>query len=359
MPLAARRAPRPNRPPFRGRRRGQRRSVLLQDLPARPRIALLRGTPGLGDLLCAVPSWRALRRARPDARVTLVAQPHAADLAARLGAYVDDHLPFPGFPGLPDAGDDVRATVGFLAATQDRAFDLVVQQHGSGGVTNILARLVGGRRTAGFHEPGAYVPDPAGFIAYPGDAHEVHRHLRLLAHLGAPPAGEALELPIGRADRARAQALVGDGPPYVVLHPGASTAERRWPAGSFAEVGRTLARDGLRLIITGSGAETGPAAAVARAIGPRARSVAGRTDLGALAAIVDAAAAVVTNDTGTSHVAVARGTPSVVVVPGAPARDWLPLDERRHPAVLGDGEPPPAAVVLAALARARRHADAA
>src|SRR6185437_7541677 len=193
MPLAARRARRPNRPPFRGRRRGQRRSVLLEDLPARPRIALLRGTPGLGDLLCAVPSWRALRRALPDARVTLVAQPHAADLAARLGAYVGDHLPFPGFPSLPDAGDDVRATVRFLATAQERAFDLVVQQHGSGGVTNILARLVGARRSAGFHEPGAYVPDAAGFIAYPHDLHEVHRHLRLLAHLGAPPAGDALE----------------------------------------------------------------------------------------------------------------------------------------------------------------------
>jgi ADP-heptose:LPS heptosyltransferase len=315
----------------------------------RARIGLLRGTPGLGDLLCAVPSWRALRAAVPDAHVTLVAQPLAAAVIARLPGYVDEHLPFPGFPGLPDAGRDVRETVRFLAAAQERQFDLVVQQHGDGRVTNVLACLLGGRRTAGFYGPHALRPDPETFLAYPVGEHEVRRHLRLMAHLGAPPCGEHLELELLPQDREGAGAIAADLGPYAVVHPGAADPARRWPARAFADVGRALAGRDLGVLVTGGAAEADLAATIADAVGGRARSVAGHTDLGVLAALVDAAQLVICNDTGPSHLAVARGVRSVVTVPGAPDRAWLPLDTARHRFVVGDGAPSVVRAVLTAV----------
>ena len=320
------------------------------------RIALLRGTPGLGDLLCAVPSWRALRAALPDAHVTLVAQPLAADTMARLPGYVDAHLPFPGFPGVPDAGQDVRATVRFLADAQALDFDVVVQQHGDGRVTNVLACLLGGRRTAGFHGAHALVPDPAAFLPYPADLHEVRRHLRLMEHLGAAPRGEHLELLVLPGDRAAAAPLTDGTGPYAVLHPGAADPARRWPAAAFMQLGRALVRRGLRVLVSGSPAERDLACTVAEGVGHGARSIGGRTDLGALAAVMDGARLVVSNDTGPSHLAVARGVASVVAVPGAPDLAWLPLDTVRHPAVVGEGGSLAVDAVLAVADRLLRAA---
>ena len=312
----------------------------------RARVAVFRGTPGLGDLLCAVPSWRALRAALPAAHVTLVAQPWAASLRPRFGAYLDDHLPFGGFPGIPDAGQDVRESLRCIALAQERRFDLVIQQHGSGITSNVIAALLGGTCTAGFTTTGAHVPDPEHFLLYPQHEHEIHRHLRLLAFLGAPSRGDALEFPLDDADRSGAADVIDPAEPYAVLHPGAKDPARRWPPECFAAAGRALAERGLRVVITGTGAERPLCQSVATSLGSHAVVAAGRTGIGELGALVDAAALVLTNDTGTSHLAVARGTPSVVVVPPGLAPTWLPLDRGRHPVVAGrTGPVDPGAVI--------------
>jgi ADP-heptose:LPS heptosyltransferase len=304
---------------------------------SRARIAVLRGTPGIGDLLCTVPSWRALRAAVPDAHVTLIGQPWTATLAERLPGYLDDHLPFPGFPGIPDAGHDVHATVVFLAEAQRRRFDLVLQQHGDGTITNLIVDLLGARRAAGFHGGSVRDRGRRWFIRHPAGLHEIHRHLLLLEHLGAPVLGDHLELPVTAAERRSAAALVPRVSGYAVLHPGAKAAARRWPAASFAAVGALLRDDGLAVVVTGAEGERRLARDVADAAG--GMSVAGSTTIGELAALVDGARLVVTNDTGTSHVAVARRVPSVVVVPPGHDGSWLPLDRRRHRVVAGDDGP--------------------
>jgi ADP-heptose:LPS heptosyltransferase len=300
------------------------------------RIGVLRALM-LGDLLCAVPALRALRGAFPQADVTLVGLAWAHEFADRFPHYLNAFLELPGFPGLPERPVNVRALAAMLADAQAREFDLVLQLHGSGEASNVLAVLLGGRRTAGFYRPDGYCPDPETFIPYPDGIPEPLRLLRAVEALGAPPAGEQLEFPVREDDRRELDSITAfrrvRATPYAVVHPGARLEVRRWTAEGFAAVADGLVRRGLSIVLTGSAAERTLTRAVADAMDAPAVDLAGQTSLGALAALLDGARIVVCNDTGVSHLAAAVGAPSVVVFTTSDQTRWAPLDVRRHRAV--------------------------
>jgi ADP-heptose:LPS heptosyltransferase len=297
------------------------------------RIAILRALQ-LGDLLCSVPALRAVRAAYPRAHVTLIGLPWAEAFAARFAHLVDGFLAFPGHPALPERAADLAAFPAFLERAQAQRFDLVLQMHGRGDVTNPLALLLGGRVAAGFHPAGGWCPDPRRFCPWPEQGTEVERCLVLTDFLGLPRRGTALEFPLlpeERAHGARLQRDLGLAPGrYACMHPGARLASRRWPADRFGTVAAALAREGLRVVVTGSRDEATLCAAVARAAGSSAVDLCDRTSLGELAVLVAGARLVVCNDTGVSHVASALRTPSVVVSCGADASRFAPSDRARH-----------------------------
>jgi ADP-heptose:LPS heptosyltransferase len=292
----------------------------------------------LGDLLCAVPSLRALRHRFPDARITLLGLPWARTLVDRYHLYLDGHEVFPGFPGIPEAPFDPARTATFLESAQARPADLVVQLHGDGTSINAFAGLLGGRSIAGFVPPGlTALADPPGvWIPYPSHGSEIHRLLALPAALGAPT-DDHLEFRVRADDVDELRAIAGAellDRPYAVVHAGSSTPLRRWPAARFAAVADRLFREGYAVFLTGTEAERGVVADVRDAMTETAIDVAGRTGLGAMAALVEGARILIANDTGVSHLAAAVGTPSVVVFSGSDPDRWAPLDSERH-TVLG------------------------
>lgn len=297
------------------------------------RIAVLRALQ-LGDLLCAVPTLRALRRGYPDARITLIGMPWAEAFVRRFAHLVDAFLAFPGHPALPERAPDLDAFPAFLAAGHRARFDLVLQMHGRGEVTNPIALLLGGARTAGFHPRDGWCPDPAHFCPWPEHGTEVQRCLALSDFLGLERQGDALELPIGRDERAAAAALQREhglaAGEYVCMHPGARLASRRWPAERFAAVAARLAAEGHRIVVTGCWDEAALCRTVAEAAGEGGVDLCERTSLGELAALIADARLLVCNDTGVSHVAAALRTPSVVVSCGADASRFAPADRARH-----------------------------
>ena len=336
----------------------RRSQVQRERVPERGRVVVLRALPGLGDFLCAIPALRAIRIARPDIELHLVGLPGTEPLAARFGAYIDRFEPFPGFPGLPDRRPDIRQLPGFLAAMQSGEFDLAIQMHGSGELTNAIVALFGARRIAGFYPPTAQAPDRELFLPWSERSSEVRQMLRLVSRLGWPSKDETLEFPVHAIGEAEAIATLGSemlSRPYVVIHPGASVASRRWSVAAFAEVGNALAATGHHVLITGTAAERAITAAVVRAMRKPAIDVAGRTTLDGLAALLRGAAVLVCNDTGVSHLAAALHVPSVVVFTNSSVDRWAPLDRRLHRAVTGSA----ADVVEQAqwlLARSDRHA---
>jgi heptosyltransferase-2 len=123
------------------------------------------------------------------------------------------------------------------------------------------------------------------------------------------PRAPRLVLPHDVVERWRARVGPGDAP-LVGLVPGSNAPARRWPADRFAELARALAARGFRLAVLGSRAEAELTAEVARGA-PQALDLGGRTDVTDLAALLSLCDLVVTNDTGSMHLAGAVGTPTV------------------------------------------------
>lgn len=288
----------------------------------------------LGDLLCAVPALRALRRGHPQASITLIGLPWAKAWVERLAA-VDHFIEFPGHPELPERPCDVHALPGFLAAVQAERFDLALQLHGSGPVVNPLVATFGARHCAGFYNAQAWRPpaDAAAFAPWPERGPEILRLLSLTDWLGLERDGTGLEFTLRPEDREALAALwpgLREGRPYVCLHAGAQLPSRRWPLERFAEVGNRLAAQGLTVVLTGTTQERELVEALSAAIQYPTVNLAGRTTLWTLGALLEGAAHLVCNDTGVSHVAAALGTPSVVVASGSDVARWAPLDALRH-----------------------------
>ncbi|GAA1788950.1 glycosyltransferase family 9 protein [Planosporangium flavigriseum] len=308
--------------------------------PAVRRVAVVRLRVGLGDLMCSVPALRALRAARPDLDVTVVTWDEVAPFVDRMRAYVDHLLPFPGFPGIPDRPVDPAGWEPFLRAAT--GFDLAIQSYGDNLAANEVCRALGARLVGGFWPTGIPADPPADppplHLRYPRHLHEAWRHLRLFAHLGVPVAERAetaaLEFPTWPADRdddARVRGRYGLGPgEYAVVHPGATAPSRRWQAERFAAVADALAGRGLRVVVTGVAAERDLTEAVVRQARSCPLDLTGATSLGGYALLLRNAALVVCNDTGTSHLAAAVGTPSVTVFLASDPVRWAHAGQRHR-----------------------------
>ena len=285
-------------------------------------VLLVRLRVGLGDLLCTVPAVRALRAARPDLHVALATWPEMAGVVGRMAPWVDELVPFPGAPGIPERPPD--GTFGQWAqAMTARRWDLALQVYGDNPAAGEVTAATGARLVGGFAATGSTGLDPALHVPYPHALHEVERHLRLLEHLGLPPgASRALEWPLTPDEQAEAAALGLAPGSYAVLHPGATSPSRLWPVERFAEVADGLARAGLEVVVGGVPSEAATTSALAAACRTSVRDLTGRTSLGAYAALLRDAAVVVANDTGTAHLSAAVGGRVVTLFLSGDPRRW-------------------------------------
>ena len=309
--------------------------------PLPERIAVFRALQ-LGDMLCSVPALRALRAHTPHARITLVGLPWAQSFVERFRAYVDDLLVFPGYPGYPELEGTIPAFLDFLNTAREKRFDLAIQLHGSGELTNRIVRLLEAKKTAGFVaqlDPRLRGDDMVA-VPWPDDVNEIHRYTAMMEAIGVPLQGDHLELPLDWTDWELYEDVVTrhrlpEGH-FVVIHPGARLLSRRWPLERFAAVGNALARDGWQLVVTGSPAESRITYDLVSRLPKGTHDLTGQTSLGSMAALISRSALLVCNDTGVSHIAAAMKAPSVVVASGSDVKRWRPLDAEHHPVMWHD-----------------------
>ena len=278
----------------------------------------------LGDVLMTTPAIRALKQAASGRRITLLTSRAGCRIAKHIPE-IDDVLVFDP-PWYRHAQQDGREEVGDIVdQLRERAFDaaIVFTVFSQNPLPNaMLCYLAGIPRVAAYCRENPYalvsewVPDTEPLY---GARHEVQRQLDLVTYLGAKPVSSALSLDVpadrGEAINAALRSIgVNPAAPWLLMHPGASEARRRYPAERFAEAARLL-HDSLntQVVLTGSTEERPLVESVAVGGGDGVFAAAGMFELADLIALIAMAPLLISNNTGPVHVAAAVQTPAVVL----------------------------------------------
>ena len=298
----------------------------MTPLPGVRKIAVLRAN-ALGDLVFALPALTALRRAYPEARITLLGRGlHEAVFNDRPSP-VDEIVRLPRLPVLAPEGDGDPGA--FFERMRAERFDLAVQLHGGGRESNPVVKALAARTTVGLCAPDAVALDRC--VPYVYYQHEVARYLEVVARVGATPVELEPRLAVTAADVAAARPVVEQaGRPMAILHPAATDLRRRWPAEGFAAVGDGAAAAGLSVVLIGLESEEEVTAAVAGRMRRPFLDVTGRLDLSALIGLLSCAAVVVGNDSGPIHLAAAVGARTVGIYWCGNMINGAPLTRTRH-----------------------------
>lgn len=280
-----------------------------------PQRVLVRGPNWLGDLVMATPAFRALRAGLPGAHLTLQVQAGLEPLLA--GA--------PWFDAVETlAAGGLRARWREACRLRRQRLDLALCLPDSWSAA-LRLRAAGARRLVGYDREGrGLVLDLApplpravgGRVLLPRERHA----LGLVEAIGCRAQGTAVELFVTQAEdtaavRALEEAGLDPDRPRAAVAPGASYGPAKlWPASSFARVADALADAGAAIVLLGTARERSLAARVGRAMRAPAADLTGRLDLGALKALLRRSRLLLCNDAGARHVAVALGTPCVVLL---------------------------------------------
>jgi heptosyltransferase II len=258
---------------------------------------LVRSSNWLGDAVMSMPAVEACKMGRPDLHLTVLSPAKLAPLWRRVAA-VDEVLEIQPGENPWQLGRRVR-----------EKFDAAILFPNS--LRSALeARALGIPRVVGY--PGhnrrwllgsvpTFEPEAGG--------HHADRYLRLVGHYGAPvPAERSTFAPRARPPRR------GDTPRIGVC-PGAEYGPaKRWPAERFAATLRDFgATTPAEWVLFGVSGDAAAGAAIEQQCGFPVRNLIGRTSLDQLMDELAACDVLLTNDTGTMHLAAFLGVPTVAI----------------------------------------------
>ena len=272
---------------------------------------------GMGDILLATPSVRAVSAAFPGIAIDFI-----------VGGGMTDALT--GHPNVrhiltfDKRGVDSRLDyfLPFLARLARRRYDLVVNLHPS--AKSYLMAAASGAKTRLTFQKRMEVQPETGRVA-----HAVDDFAKELLPLGIGPVTDrSLDFAVPSATHQRVSELlagrgVSAGDSLLVINPAASRPLNRWPLERFREVAAYWAgQSGVKVAVTGAppafktvmdGLDEVSLAREAASADPRILNLAGQLSVKEFGALLARADTLLTCDTGPMHIGAALGTPLVVL----------------------------------------------
>jgi lipopolysaccharide heptosyltransferase II len=260
----------------------------------KPFRILIRASNWLGDSVMSVPAVRAIKRGRPDAHVTIATPANLAPIW-KLVPEVDTIMSLPNkslFAAIRMIERQLKFDVAVLFPNSLRvALEVWLSD---------IPRRVGYRGHFRAWLLNQIVREPR----RPGPPqHQAERYLRIAQDCGAEIAGDPL-LPKGT--------LNGE---VIGLCPGAEYGPaKRWLPERFAEVAQTIAaQKQVRWVLLGIARDAAVGEMIAKAIGDQCVNRIGQTTMEQLIEELRTCRLLLTNDTGTMHLAALLGIPTVSI----------------------------------------------
>ncbi len=264
----------------------------------------------LGDVILTTPALEALKKKFPDAKLDFLVEAPGAEAVAGHPA-IDEVLVY-------DA-DGIAGALSWALKIRARKYDWVVDFL-SNPRTALITALSGAAVKAGPAHTARRWAYNVKMIQSPQACYAALEKVRWLSALGVVPE-DAPELP--RLFLARRPDNLEN---IVGLVPPSRKETRRWPAPSYARLGRLL-RDkyGCRLKVFWGPGEKDLADEVVRGIGEGAFAIPETRSITELARELATCRVVVGNCAGPKHVALASGVPTVTIHGSSDPASWTPI----------------------------------
>ncbi len=275
----------------------------------------------IGDIVHTLPSLAAIRKALPDAEISWVVEPRAAEIL-RDNPILDRLIEVDTKAlrrGLV-SGETLRAPRQQLRQLRASAFELALDFQGLL-KSALIARLSGAHRVFGFSSD--YLREPASrifhskSISISENLHVIRKNLALAQGalgISIPTDAEDMEFQIATTSAHQAEAseaALSTGGSFAILNPGGGWPTKLWDAGRFGKLADELwAQHQLHSLVTYGPGEAQLAETVVEASSSgKARAVS--LSLKGFYELAKRARIYVGGDTGPTHLAVAAGTPIV------------------------------------------------
>ena len=307
--------------PFRPRRANEagRRTVLILQYQM-PLGCCVHGTPLFAALAGTSPPTTVVVATRGTGKATVVHDPHIA-------ALIETKDPISSLRSMWTVRRAIRSELRRLRLQPD----LVLQDASNRrGRFALFALILGLAPTSGFADVSELYDAP---LTYDPQRSLIDNNLRLAAQAGA--SGGHLEPAVyfTPSELQRARSLLAEVNPdsrsvvaFVVQ--GSGGQRTAWHEERFAEVIQFVEGLGHCVVYLGTPAEDAEIESVRRAAGGVGQSLAGRTTIAELAALLCLCDLLITVDTGAMHVGRASGVPMVVLGPSWQRPiEWLPLGQ--------------------------------
>lgn len=291
---------------------------------------LLQHPSALGTAIHATPLVPALRGAVSGCRIAVVASGFALDV-------------FRGNPGVdflietPSPLKDLKGAVNALRAQhpfRGAGYATLTSTGNERTKTLAQALLCGAATRVGFTVVPQFYRVP---LEFDPARSQIANNLRIVEALGHSTGAFEPQIFFSEADEIAAQEILAasgvrpDQPVAIFVTQTSVTQRKSWRKERFQAVANFLAdRYGTHIVFVGTAAESAAIAELGGGLPFATISVAGKTKLPVLAALMKAAVVGVTLDTGPMHIGRAVGLPMVIIAPAwSPPVEWLPLGNDR------------------------------
>jgi ADP-heptose:LPS heptosyltransferase len=289
----------------------RRQTDLKYFAPNKVKNILVVSSTAIGDTLLSTPAIRAVREQYPEAKIIGHFNIKNMELFEN-NSHIDRIIPYYG--GYKRFFRTVREF-------RKHKFDLVLIFHGNEPQATPMAYLSGARFIVKIPIPKQYgflLSNTNNIFENPWEHHAVDVRLKTAFLAGCRENNKNLVLILDKdevdfIDNYLKDLSIKKDNIVIGFQMGAAKQYKAWPEKHFIELGKRLLlyNSNIRIVMVGSRNEKGLCDSVAKVIGKGVLSVAGKITLKQLSALVKKMQILVTNDTGTMHIAIALNIKTV------------------------------------------------